>query len=124
MEERGPMACRGIRGAITVRGGGPGAVEEATGALLDALVQANGCRLEEVAAAIFTVSEDLAGANPARAARDRGWSEVPLLVVKEAGETDVDRCLRVLLLWNTTARQSDIRHVYLREAAALRPDLA
>ena len=33
------------------------------------------------------------------------------------------RCLRVLLHWNTELPQSAIRHVYLRDAASLRPDL-
>ena len=34
------------------------------------------------------------------------------------------RCIRVLLLWNTDIPQQAVRHIYLREAAALRPDLA
>jgi len=33
------------------------------------------------------------------------------------------RCIRVLVHWNTDVPQSEIRHVYLGEAAILRPDL-
>jgi chorismate mutase len=122
MEDRiGPTACRGIRGATTVDAD----VAVATTELLGAIVAANGCRLEDVAATIFTVPDELAGSNPAAAAREHGWDAVPLLVVREhGGDTTVERCLRVLILWNTPKAQDDIRHVYLRGAEALRPDLA
>jgi chorismate mutase len=117
-------SCRGLRGAITVNGEGPDAIRDATGELLEALVARNGCRLEDIAAAIFTLPEDLAGSNPAAAARERGWDLVPLLAVREhGGEARLPRCLRVLLLWNTSRPQADIRHAYLRGAAVLRPDL-
>lgn len=116
-------ACRGIRGATTVDG--PPKVARATAELLDAVVEANGVRAEDVAAAIFTLTEDLRGANPAAAARDHGWGAVPLLqVLEHGGDTSVPHCIRVLVLWNTDVAQSEVRHTYLRGAAALRPDLA
>ncbi len=100
-------------------------VEAATVELLDALVASNGCVLEDLAAAIFTVPDDLPDANPAAAARAHGWELVPLLLVREhGGATAIARCLRVLVLWNTTRTQGEIRHTYLGPAAALRPDLA
>jgi chorismate mutase len=118
------VACRGIRGAITVEGEGPDAVRDATVELLDSLLAENGCHLGEIAAVIFTVTDDLPRANPAAVARTRGWERVPLLVVREhGGGVEVPRCLRALLLWNTPRAQADIRHVYLRGAAVLRPDL-
>jgi chorismate mutase len=108
-----------------VDGDGQEAVREATVTLLDTIVRANECRPEDIAAAVFTVPDELGWANPAAAAREHGWSAVPLLIVKEAGgSTEVERCLRVLLLWNTTRSQSAIRHVYLRGAESLRPDLS
>jgi chorismate mutase len=122
-EER--MACRGVRGAITVDGDGPDALRDATITLLEAIVRANGCRPDDLAAAIFTVPDELAWSNPAAVARESGWSAVPLLMVRESGgDAGVERCLRVLLLWNTTRSQAAIRHVYLRGAAVLRPDLS
>lgn len=125
MSSAQPVACRGVRGAVTVDGDGPQAVAAAATALLSTLVGENGCRLEDVAAAVFTVPDDLPRANPAAAARDAGWTGVPLLMVREhGGDTDVPRCLRVLLLWNTTRAQADVRHAYLGSAAALRPDLS
>jgi chorismate mutase len=34
------------------------------------------------------------------------------------------RCIRILVHWNTTKSIEEIRHVYLGEAAVLRPDKA
>lgn len=119
--EEGRTACRGIRGAIDVDERG---VEHATVTLLDAIVQANGCALEDLAAAIFSMPDDLPNANPAAVARSRGWDHVPLMLVREhAVPLDPPRCLRVLILWNTAKPQAEIRHAYLGKAAALRPDL-
>ncbi len=125
MSPASSAACRGVRGATTVAGDGPAEVAEATTALLAALIDENRCRLEDLAAAIFTVPDDLSGGSPAAAARDAGWAGVPLLMVREhGGDTRVPRCLRVLLLWNTTRPQAEIRHVYLGGASVLRPDLS
>jgi chorismate mutase len=33
------------------------------------------------------------------------------------------RCVRILIHWNTIKSQQEIVHVYIRGAAALRPDL-
>ena len=123
MKPQEPKVCRGIRGAITVDPDGDDALVRATSTLLDRLVSANQCAVEDVAALIFTIPDELAGSNPAAVARDHGWSSVPLLMVKEhGGDTRVDRCLRVLVLWNTHVSQRDIRHVYVGEAAILRPE--
>jgi chorismate mutase len=117
-------ACRGVRGAITVDGDGPDAVGAAVAELLDEISSANGLAPEDVAALIFTLPDDLAATNPAAAARRHGWSAVPLLMVREhGGDTRVPRCLRTLLLWNTSKAQSEIRHAYLGGARELRPDL-
>jgi chorismate mutase len=116
--------CRGVRGATTLDGDGPGAVGDATGELLARMLDANGGRTVDVAAVIFTLTDELAGANPAAAARAHGWDAVPFLMVREhGGDAVLTNCLRVLLLLNTDLAQADVRHVYLRGARALRPDL-
>jgi chorismate mutase len=124
-DPRAGTACRGMRGATTVAALDSRSVAEATGELLEELRAANGFQPEDVAAAIFTLPEELAGTNPAAAARADGWDSIPLLMVREhGGDARVPMCLRVLLLVNTTRRQSEVRHVYLRGAVELRPDLA
>jgi chorismate mutase len=121
--DRESTACRGVRGATTLDAL-PGAAGASCVELLERMLDANGASVQDVAAAIFTLDDDLAGENPAAAARAAGWELVPLLMVREHGADDrVERCLRVLLLVNTARSQADIRHVYLRGAEVLRPDL-
>jgi len=118
------MACRGIRGATTVEANTAEAILAATGELLARMVEANGLAAEELASAVFTVTPDLDAAFPAQAARQLGWSQVPLLDACEIPVPgSLPRCVRVLLHWNTGKSQADVRHVYLRGAAGLRPDL-
>ena len=118
------MGCRGIRGAITVEIDSADAIVAATRELLVGMVVANNVVVADIASAIFTVTPDLTAAFPARAARELGWRHVPLLDAQEVPVPDsLPRCIRVLLLWNTERSQEEIRHVYLRGAGSLRPDL-
>ena len=119
------MACRGIRGATTVEIDSEDAIVAATRELLVGMVVANDVVVADIASAIFTVTSDLTAAFPARAARELVWQHVPLLDAQEVPVPgSLPRCIRVLLLWNTARSQEDIRHVYLRGAGALRPDLS
>jgi chorismate mutase len=116
---------RGIRGATTVDGPRPELVTDAVGELLDEIERVNGLNISEVAAVIFTLTGDLETAAPAAVARAHGWSDVPLLqVLEHGGATGIAHCIRVLILWNTSSQQTDIKHVYLRDAAVLRPEPA
>ncbi len=116
--------CRGIRGATTVDDDAPGAILDATRELLSAIVEANQVAVEDVASAIFAVTPDLAAAFPAQAAREKGWQRVPLLDAMEIPVPGaLPQCIRVLIHWNTDKSQAEVRHVYLRGATILRPDL-
>jgi len=118
------MPCRGIRGAITVEENTAEAILAATRELLERIVEANGVRPENVAAVIFTATSDLNAAFPAKAVRQMGWTHVPLLDAQEIPVPgSLPRCIRVLILWNTDLPQEAIKHIYLREAQKLRPDL-
>lgn len=118
------MGCRGIRGATTVEADTADAIVAATRELLVRIVEANDLAASDVACAIFTVTPDLTAAFPARAARELGWQHVPLLDAQEVPVPgSLSRCVRVLILWNTERSQEEIRHVYLRDAGSLRPDL-
>ena len=116
---------RAARGATTVDGDAPALLYEATRELLDRLARENGVVAEQVVSAFFTVTPDLCSAFPAHAARELGWVDVPLLCATEIPVPGaLARCVRVLLTFETTRGRGDIRHVYLRGARALRPDLA
>jgi chorismate mutase len=119
------MACRGIRGATTADHNTATAILNATRDLLIRMVEANGLAVEDVASVLFTATGDLTAAFPAQAARELGWQHVPLLDAQEIPVPgSLPRCVRVLILWNTGTPQSEVHHVYLGGAAALRPDLS
>src|SRR3989441_6344354 len=114
---------RGLRGATTATANTSDAILNATDELLRALQQANGFQPEDVESAIFTSSPDLTAEYPARAARRLGWLDVPLLGAAEVAVLDgLPRCIRVLLHFYTTKPQRELKHMYLRDAAKLRPD--
>lgn len=119
------MAVRGIRGATSVEQDAPEEILAATRELLNELLKANSIHeFDEVVSAIFTTSPDLTSTFPAEAARAIGMKQVPLLCASEiAVPSSLPRCIRVLLHVNTDRKQSEITHVYLREAKKLRPDM-
>ena len=120
------MHQRGLRGAPTTETDTKESVLPATRELLDAILASNpGLKTDDIAAALFTVTDDIASAYPALAARQMGWDLVPMMCAREIPvEGSLPLCIRVLLHWNTELTQSEIKHVYLRNAVKLRPDLA
>ena len=89
------------------------------------MIRRNGIEAADIGSALFTVTRDLQSEFPALAARQLGWLEVPLLCGYEITVPgSLPRCIRVMLHWNTAKSQSEIHHVYIREAARLRPDLS
>jgi chorismate mutase len=120
------MPVRGIRGATVVKEDDPEQILAATRELLEVILQENPeIDSADVSSVIFTVTDDLCSVYPAKAARELGWVQVPLLCAKEISVPgSLKRCIRLLLHWNTNINQAAVRHVYLREARVLRPDLA
>jgi chorismate mutase len=121
------MPVRGIRGAITVNTDTRDEVLKATTEMLEAISAVNpGLNPKDIASAFFTVTDDIRSAFPAEAARYNGWRNVPRLCAKEIPVKDglaLPLCIRVLLHWNTETPSEKIKHVYLRDARKLRPDL-
>lgn len=119
------MYCRGIRGATTVERNEREEMLEATMELLELMIRRNELHTEDIASAIFTVTADLDAEFPALAARRMGWTEVAMLCAREIPVPgSLGRCIRVLLHVNTTRSSTEIQHVYLRKAIALRPTRA
>ena len=120
------MPVRGVRGAIVVDQDEPEAILLATRQLLQTILDANpGMQTADLASASFTVTDDLNSVYPARAARQMGWNQVPLMCAREIPVPgSLPHCIRVLLHWNTDLPQSAVCHVYLGAAASLRPDLS
>lgn len=116
------MATRGIRGATTVERNDREEILRATRELLDVIVRLNGLRSEDVAYVWFTVTPDLDAEFPAFAARELGWTEVPLMCGREIPVSGaLAYCIRALISWNTSKTQHEVRHVFLHRAKELRP---
>ena len=117
------MFCRGIRGAITVPKNTKKDIIAASVELLQKIVATNRIDTRDVACIIFTATPDLNAAFPAAAARQLGWTNVPLLCAREIDVPgSLARCLRILVLFNTDKAIGEIEHVYLRGTEKLRED--
>jgi chorismate mutase len=115
------MWCRGIRGATTVDNNTREDILNAGKELLQKMIDANGLVPENVACAVFTTTQDLNAEFPAAAARQLGWSHAALLCAQEMNVPgSLQKCLRILVLYNTEKNANEIVHVYIKGATALK----
>ncbi len=116
---------QGIRGATTVTRNDAAEILSATDELLRTLIEANGLQPDDIVSGLFTVTQDLDAAFPARAAEDYGWNIVALLHASEIPVPgSLPKCIRLLVHAYTSRSRAEIKHCYLRGATALRPDRA
>ena len=119
------MWCRGVRGATTVEADTRDEILTATRQLLALMIRLNDIHSEDVCSVVFSTTVDLSAEFPALAARQLGWQEVPLLCTHELDVPgSLRRCIRVLVHWNTEKKQTDVRHVYIKDAVRSCPDLS
>jgi chorismate mutase len=117
------MPVRGIRGAIVAKENTREAILEATRELLLAMIAANDIQPEDVASAWFTTTPGLNAEYPALAARSLGWYDVAVLCAHEMDVPQgMQNAVRILVHLNTDRPAHAIKHIYLGEAASLRPD--
>ncbi len=119
------MPVRALRGATTIEDDDPAHITERVKALMAALFERNGLDNDAVISLVVTGTSDIRSLHPATAVRAFGLPDVPIL---GAQEMDIDgalaRCVRVLLHVETSRERSELRHVFLEGARALRTDLA
>ncbi|MCE2719631.1 MAG: chorismate mutase [Dolichospermum sp.] len=114
---------RAIRGATTVAENSIEAIRESVTELLDQLEQRNKLQPEDMISVTFSVTKDLDAIFPAAIARSRPlWDNVVMLDVQQMHvEGSLPRCIRFLIHAHLPISQP-IHHIYLRQAAKLRPD--
>jgi chorismate mutase len=117
---------RGIRGAITVERNEAEEIVDATETLLKEMIRANDVTASDVSFVLISVTEDITAAFPAQALRRlEGWTYVPVMCMREIPvPNSLPRCIRVMMTVETTKKQEEISHIYLRDAVTLRPDLS
>ena len=112
----------GIRGATTATENTSEAILNATEELLQSNVEVNQISLNEIAAVFLTATKDLNAAFPATAARVRlSWDNIALM---DGPHMDVPgsqpRCIRALILVNSSKNHTNIENIYLHEAKNLK----
>ena len=119
------MTVRAIRGAIQVEENTVQEIHAGVKELLSSILAANILTPEEVISVILTSTPDLVADFPAVGARGMGFESVPLLCATEINVPGaLPRVIRVMLLCNTELAATEVTHIYLKGAAALRRDLA
>ncbi|HEX5091049.1 MAG TPA: chorismate mutase [Nocardioides sp.] len=118
------MAVRAVRGATQLDSDDRDHMLERVAEMVRDAMEANGLGVDDFISVIFTATSDLVSEFPAYAARQLGFGEVPLLCARELEiEGSMPRVVRMLAHVETDLPRSDVTHVYLHGAAALRRDL-
>jgi len=119
------MAVRAIRGAIQLDVDEREHLLASTRELVTEVLRANALPTGDLISMVFTVTADLRSEFPALAARELGLGDVPLLCTTEIDVPGaMPRVVRLMVHAEMDVPRADVRHVYLRGAAALRRDLA
>lgn len=118
-----PTRVSAIRGAVDVSADTPAEIRAAVAELVRQVSSRNQLQPDGIISAQFTMTPDLRSVFPASAAREAGWTSVPMMC---ACAVDVPgalaRCIRILVHANVSEGQR-VEHVYLGNAVSLRPDL-
>ena len=119
------VALRAVRGATRLSADDRAEMAEAVVELVGEMLARNEVSTDDLVSVIFTCTPDLVSDFPAAAARTLGLGDVPLLCAQEmAVPGALERVVRVMAHVETPRERSQIAHVYLRGAEALRRDLA
>jgi chorismate mutase len=119
------MYVRAVRGATTVENNTSEEIINETINLLNTIIEKNQINKDYIISAIFSLTNDLNAAFPAAAARKIGWTDIALMCTNEVDVPgSLKKCIRVMVHFNTEKSNSELRHVYIKGAKALRPDLA
>lgn len=119
------MAVRAIRGAIQLEVDERSHLLKSTAELVTKVLHANELETADLISIWFTATPDVTSEFPALAARELGLGEVPLMCSVEMDVAGaMPRVIRLMMHADTKLSRSEVQHVYLRGAAALRTDLA
>ena len=119
------MAVRAVRGATQLERDTREHMLDRVAELVTDVMEANGLRVDDFISIIFTATSDLVSEFPAYAARQLGFSDVPLVCARELEiEGSMPRVVRLMAHVETDLPRADVTHVYLHGAANLRRDLS
>lgn len=116
---------RALRGATCLVEDDAVEMRSAVVELLREMFDRNDVSNDQLVSILFTATPDIHSAFPAAAARELNLADVPLICAQEIDVTGaMQKVIRVLVHVNTDKVRSELKHVYLRGAEALRQDIA
>lgn len=119
------MAVRAIRGAIQLDRDERSHLLKSTAELVTKVLHANELATADLISIWFSATPDVTSEFPALAARELGLGDVPLMCAVEMDVAGaMPRVIRLMMHVETSKSRSEIQHIYLRGATALRSDLA
>ena len=118
------MSVRAVRGATQLVSDTREQMLDRVAEMVTEVMAANRLEVDDFISVIFTATSDLVAEFPAYAARQLGFSDVPLICARELEiEGSMPRVVRMLAHVESDLPRADVTHVYLHGAAALRTDL-
>ena len=119
------MAVRAVRGATQLEQDTREHMLDRVAELVTDVMAANDLVVDDFISIIFTATSDLVSEFPAYAARQLGFSDVPLVCARELEiEGSMPRVVRLMAHVETDLPRAEVTHVYLHGAANLRRDLS
>ncbi len=118
------MAVRAIRGATQLDEDTREQMLDRVAEMVTAVMEDNSLTSDDFISILFTATDDLRSEFPAYAARQLGFTDVPMTCARELEiGGSMPRVVRLLAHVETDLARADITHVYLHGAANLRRDL-
>jgi chorismate mutase len=119
------VSVRAVRGATQLERDDPEHMHERVAELVGLVLECNNLQSDDLISIWFTATQDIHSDYPAYAARQMGFTDVPLMCTQEMDVSGgMSRVVRVMAHVETDLTRADITHVYLHGAAALRRDLS
>jgi chorismate mutase len=119
------VSVRAVRGATQLERDERDHLHERVSELVRLVLECNGLGDDDLISIWFSATPDVHSDYPAYAARQLGLTDVPLMCAQEMDVGGgMPRVVRVMAHVETDLSRSDITHVYLHGAAALRRDLS
>jgi chorismate mutase len=119
------VAVRAVRGATQLEQDTREHMLDRVAELVTDVMSANDLAVDDFISIIFTATSDLVSEFPAYAARQLGFSDVPLVCARELEiEGSMPRVVRLMAHVETDLPRASVTHVYLHGAANLRRDLS
>ena len=118
------MSVRAVRAATQLQTDTRDQMLDRVAEMVLDVMEANELHVEDFISIIFTATSDLHAEFPAYAARQLGFDDVSLICARELEiDASMPMVVRMMAHVETELARSEVTHVYLHGAAALRRDL-